>query len=227
LLFLAKKKKLSGAKFECGTITICSFVGIIEIKSGSASGNHAASDEISSTYTNQTQRRTIMIRKLSAAMLAVMMVAFFASNASAQFEKGKNYIGARIGFGAIGFGFSLGADYEYGITNPNEVGPGRIGIGGTLDWSHYSSGVYGVTWIPISVLGYYHLDLDNKNLDPFAGIGLGYWIVSSSPSGYTYSSGIEPVGQLGVRYFFQPNLAAQARIGFGASALSVGIDYKF
>lgn len=169
-----------------------------------------------------------MLRRFSAALLAASVVVLFAPKANAQFEYHKNYIGARIGVGAIGSAFSLGGDYEYGITNPGEVGPGRIGIGGTLDWSHWSDGIWSVNWIPIAVMGYYHLDLENKKLDPFAGIGLGFWIFNSSPSGWLgYSSGLSLTGQLGIRYFFQPNLAAQARLGFGASLLSVGIDYKF
>ncbi len=174
-----------------------------------------------------------MLHKLYTAFLAAFVVAAFASTASAQFEKGSNYIGARLGIGAIGSAFSFGADYEYGITNVGEVGPGRIGIGGTIDYSHWSDGFISYTWIPIGIMGYYHLDLDNKKLDPFGGLGLGYEIVNASWAGGNipwsagYSSGLFIAGQIGIRYFFQPNLAAQARLGFGASLISVGIDYKF
>jgi len=172
-----------------------------------------------------------MIRKLSTFALAAMMVAFFATKASAQFEKDKNYLGARIGLGFIGSGVSLGADYERGITNPGEVGPGRIGIGGTIDYWGWSDVYWSYSWIPIAAMGYYHLDLENKNLDLFGGLGLGYEIVSISDKvsgfsyGGSYSSGVYFTGQLGIRYFFSPNLAVQGRLGF--NILSAGVDYKF
>ncbi len=174
-----------------------------------------------------------MLRKLSAALLAATVIAVFAPKANAQFQYHKNYLGARIGVGSLGSAFSFGADYEYGITKPGEFGSGRVGVGAILDYSHWSDGFWSYTWIPIGVMGYYHLNLDNKNIDPFAGIGLGYEILNSSWSGFgfsgsaAYGSGIFFAGEIGLRYFFQPNLAAQARLGFGASLFSVGVDYKF
>lgn len=167
-------------------------------------------------------------------VVLIFAVALSTRPAAAQFEKQRNFIGARIGIGAIGSAFSFGADYEYGITNPGEVGPGRIGIGGIVDYSSWSDGLVSYSWIPIGVMGYYHLNLDNNRLDPFAGLGLGYEIFNASwkgPYGYSwsagYNSGIFVAGDVGIRYFFQPNFAIQARLGFGSSLVSAGIDYKF
>ena len=60
-----------------------------------------------------------MGRKLFVTFLAASLfaVTFAARPAAAQFEKGRSYLGARIGIGAIGSAFSFGADYEYGLTN--------------------------------------------------------------------------------------------------------------
>ncbi|MGO9480560.1 MAG: hypothetical protein ACLP05_02090 [Candidatus Kryptoniota bacterium] len=175
-----------------------------------------------------------MINKLSATLTAAFVTVILASTANAQFQKDQNFLGARIGIGSLGSAFSFGADYEYGINNPGDFGPGRVGIGATIDYSHWSDGYWSYTWIPIGVMAYYHLNLDNNKLDPFAGLGLGYEIFNSSWGGLYglsgsagYGSGVFFAGQIGIRYFFSPNLAGQARLGFGASLLSVGLDYKF
>jgi hypothetical protein len=175
------------------------------------------------------------------ALLGIVTAALwlFSQPAQAQFDKGRSYLGARIGIGYYGSAFSFGADYEYGFADVGEFGPGRVGIGGTIDYWGWSDGsgdnYWSYSWIPIGVMAYYHLNLDNRNWDPFGGIGLGYEIVNatwhSSFGSYSgtagYSSGVYLTGQIGIRYFFSPNLAAQARLGFGASLLSVGLDFKF
>jgi hypothetical protein len=177
---------------------------------------------------------------LFAIFFLLLMFAASTVPSNAQFDKGQNYVGGRIGIGYYGSAFSFGADYEYGFADVGEYGPGRIGIGGTIDYWGWSDGsgdnYWSYSWVPIGVMAYYHLNLDNRKLDPFGGVGLGYEVVTATwHSSYSslyngsagYSSGIYITGQVGVRYFFSPNLAAQARLGFGASLLSVGLDYKF
>ncbi len=178
-----------------------------------------------------------MIRKLSTVVLAAMMVAFFASKASAQFENQKNYGGVHIGLSGVGSALTLGLDYERGITNVGEVGPGIIGIGGLFDYYSYSdAGLYGKwTYIDFGVSGMYHFVLDNKKWDPFLGLVLGYEVASWSwNSGYNNfgfpsptAGGFTLGGSAGVRYFLSDNWALQARVGFGFYILAVGVDYKF
>ncbi|HEY9167646.1 MAG TPA: hypothetical protein VIS48_15940 [Candidatus Kryptonia bacterium] len=177
-----------------------------------------------------------MLRKLSALLLVGMMVAFFTSTASAQFEYGKNYAGVHVGLSGVGSALTLGLDYERGITNPGEVGPGIIGIGGLFDYYHYSEdfGGFGGGWtyIDFGVSGMYHFVLDNKKWDPFLGLVLGYEIASWSWSGISglYSptaGGFTLGGSAGIRYFLSDNWALQARVGFGFYIFAVGVDYKF
>ncbi|HUI31420.1 MAG TPA: outer membrane beta-barrel protein [Candidatus Acidoferrales bacterium] len=177
-----------------------------------------------------------MIRKLSTWLFAVMMVAFFASSASAQFENQKNYAGVHIGLSGVGSTLTLGADYERGITNPGEVGPGIIGIGGLLDYYHWSENELGFggswTYIDIGVSGMYHFVLDNKKWDPFLGLVLGYEIATWSWSGGSGLSsptagGFTLGGSAGIRYFLSDSWALQARVGFGFYIFAVGVDYKF
>jgi len=177
-----------------------------------------------------------MIRKLSTVALAAMMVAFFASKASAQFENQKNYAGAHVGLSGVGSTLTLGLDYERGITNPGEVGPGIIGLGGLFDYYHWSENQSGFggswTYIDLGVSGMYHFVLDNRKWDPFLGLVLGYEIATWSWSGVSGLSsptagGFTLGGSAGVRYFLNDNWALQARVGFGFYIFAVGVDYKF
>ncbi len=178
-----------------------------------------------------------MLRKLSVALLAGSVIALFAPKANAQFEKGMNYAGAHVGLSGVGSALTLGLDYERGITQPGEVGPGIIGIGGLFDYFTYGADeyAYGGSWtyIDFGVSGMYHFVLQDKKWDPFLGLVLGYEVASwkwnnayaglYSPSAGGFTLG----GSAGVRYFFNDNWAAQARVGFGFYILAVGVDYRF
>jgi len=181
-----------------------------------------------------------MQHKLTAALLATLVLALFAGRADAQFENRADYLGANVGLSGVGSAFTLGLDYEHGITNIGDVGPGIIGIGGLLDYFSYSYGYNYIdfpysgtlTYFDIGVSGMYHFVLDNRKWDPFLGLVLGYESVSwSAPGGAPYaspySSGLLLGGSAGVRYFFNDHWAAQARLGFGFYTLAVGVDYKF
>jgi len=186
-----------------------------------------------------------MLRKLSTSIVAAMMVALFASSASAQFENQKNYAGVHVGLSGVGSALTLGLDYERGVTDIGQVGPGIIGIGGIFDYYSYTDnpGGYGGTWtyIDIGVTGMYHFVLENRKWDPFLGIYIGDEITSWSwgdqakayyasigyPLPSETSGGISVGGSAGIRYFFNDQWAAQARVGFGFYILAVGVDYKF
>lgn len=174
-----------------------------------------------------------MFKRFYIFLLVAFILVLFTSQASAQFEQGKNYIGAHVGISSIGSVFSFGADYEYGYADVGQYGPGRVGIGGIIDYWNWSDGFWSFTWIPIGVLAYYHLNLPDKKLDLFGGLGVGYEIVTASWNGFglsgtaDYASSVTGIAQIGARYFFTPNLAAETRLGFGASVWSVGIDYKY
>ncbi len=180
-----------------------------------------------------------MGRKLFVTFLAASLfaVTFAARPAAAQFDYGRNYAGAHIGLSGVGSALTLGLDYERGITKVGEVGPGIIGIGGLFDYFSYSEDYFADagswTYIDFGVSGMYHFVLSDKKWDPFAGLVLGYEVASwkwnhaylgaYSPSAGGFTLG----GSAGVRYFFNDNWAAQARVGFGFYILAVGVDYKF
>jgi len=134
---------------------------------------------------------------------------------------------------------SVAADWGY-----NE----NISVGGILSytaskyewnnvWGNYG---YKYTWsyIIVAARGAYHLDvLHDSKIDTYGGVSLGFKIASTSET-YTGDWGLIPHttaasggGILfglfaGGRYYFSPNLAAQAEVGFGIALLNIGIAYK-
>ena len=176
---------------------------------------------------------------IPAAMAAAVL---FSAAARAQIQTGGTYLGPHIGLGSYGNGISVGGDCEYILTKPGEAGPGRIGLGGTVDYWSWSSGsgdysYWTYSWVPMGVYGAYHFIVSNQDWDLFAGLGIGYIIVNSTwhRSGGTgietdypaYSSSAYWSAVAGVRYFFSPGFAVQARLGLGAAVLSTGINARF
>jgi hypothetical protein len=78
------------------------------------------------------------------------------------------------------------------------------------------------------------MTLENPRLDPYAGLGVTYCIVSSPVDGpgldqhdVTARANALFIGaHLGARYFVKPNFAVQAESGAGLGALSLGVTRK-
>ena len=51
-----------------------------------------------------------------------------------------------------------------------------------------------------------------------------YWAIGAPTVSASY---LEFGGFVGGRYYFSPNLAAQAELGYGLGILNIGIAYKF
>lgn len=154
------------------------------------------------------------------------------------FKEGHLYVGPRVWAGVYGT-MAFGVSAEKSLGGPRkDLGNGRIGVGGGVDMYSYSAGYAGYRWsyrvIPVSGFANYHMTLRNPRLDPYAGLGLGYYIVSSSVDGpgldhYDVSARANALfigAHLGARYFVKPNLAVQAETGVGLGSLAVGVTWK-
>ncbi len=78
--------------------------------------------------------------------------------------------------------------------------------------------------------------LDNNKLDPYLGVILGYDVGTFDLGEYDNFFGDTTYGgvvfgvQFGVRYWFSPSMAVNARLGTGSnsgSSLDLGVDFKF
>ncbi len=175
------------------------------------------------------------VRGTAVAAAMTLLTAFSAgaqatSTTGPGFNVGSTDIGPTIGLGGIGAAsFAIGGRFERGIKALPEMNNGVLGIGISADWYNYNESFIGTdydfTYIPIAATANYHFALENKKLDPFIGLGLGYLIVNTPYSG-SYNSGIYFVGRLGLRYFLTQSMAFYTDVGAGAAAINVGLTWR-
>lgn len=173
-------------------------------------------------------RRTLSV---TAALLAALVLP---AGANAQFTQGQRYVGVHVGLSGVGSAAALGVNGEIAYHD-------RIGIGAWADtWSYgesFGTALGTVSWdvryIALAGTGSYHIPIESSpKWDPFIGLALGYYVVTSESrglTGVTYSGDASRVfigGFGGTRYAFNDNLSGVARLGFGASYLTLGVDLR-
>lgn len=165
-----------------------------------------------------------------------------------QFQNSTTVLNAGIGFGGTLDGWgnqspSLSASIEKGFWDIS--GPGVISLGAYLGtqtsrYNDYWGSYYSQRWryTIIGARGAYHYNgfSNIPELDLYAGAMLSYNILSYSYTdangnrykarGANWNSGLGLTGFLGGRWFFKDNLAAYAEVGYGISALSIGVSFK-
>jgi hypothetical protein len=182
-----------------------------------------------------------MKRILLISMLLFIVVGLSFSQMA--YNKGDQVVSLGLGIGGFAGAYgSTGIAFSGGYENAIHE---NISLGGIVGYSSSTEDIYGswgwkYTYILIGARGAYHFDvLHNSNIDTYAGVMLGYNIVSSSETGtnpyagypgYTVSSASASYilfgAFIGGRYYFNPNLAAQVELGYGVGFLNVGIAYK-
>jgi hypothetical protein len=190
---------------------------------------------------SNTSRRGVMNKVIAVGVLVVLVVTAggpgYAQNA---FNQKDMVLSAGLGFGMEGlYGSStlppIFVAFETGLPSVE-----KVTVGGIVAYSGSSADFPGGSWkykyIVIAARGSYHFLENNKDIDAYAGAGLGYDIVSSS---VTYTNpAIHPFGysagasyfffdiHAGARYYFTPKLAAMGELGYGAGFLRLGLSYK-
>jgi hypothetical protein len=177
-------------------------------------------------------------------------------NVNAQaLEKGDNLI--NIGFGIDPYyNYYKGPGYRRTAVGPvtlsyehiltDVLGVGRIGVGGLVGQSFYTTKYYDGNYYDykyrtirtaIIARAAYHFDIPVKGLDLYAGLGFGAYI--NSHREWKKHHGIHDYENRwssanfafsiygGVRYFFNDNVGIFAEFGYGISALNAGISFKF
>jgi hypothetical protein len=189
---------------------------------------------VKNLFSSLTHSITMRIKHFILSGLFVCALLLSPRISSAQFVNGKVYLGPHIGLSAVGSSPAFGVNFEAPITQPGKVGPGMLGISARIDYWSWSYGFLTdnatYTYITVAALVNYHLLLEDKTWDPFVGLGLAYIHTSFSWPGSEafnniYPSYITIVGTAGVRYFFSPNFAARAMLGFGVTFVTVGVDF--
>lgn len=194
--------------------------------------------------------------------IGILLLSFFIVPAtfSQAFEKGANYITLGFGLDPYGKAFkikdgyghrntSLGPiilAYEHGITDL--LGIGRIGVGGAVAQSFYTSksykdkGAYIYEYksntyrTSLALRAAYHFDFGVEKMDVYAGVGEALHVYSDTQSYddpdqfYKRKSvrvGGGPSVFGGIRYFFANGFGIYAEAGYDISALNGGFVFKF
>ncbi|HEX7049866.1 MAG TPA: outer membrane beta-barrel protein [Longimicrobiales bacterium] len=143
------------------------------------------------------------------------------------FRLGYTDVGATIGVGGIGAAsVAIGLRGEHALRSMPDLGDGLIGIQVGVDYYSWSEPGFKWSYIPIGATANYHFQLENKKLDPFAGLGLGYSIVSCSYSGLgdlCSGSALYFIGRAGARYFLNEKLSLYGDVGAGAATVNLGV----
>ncbi|MDR2910675.1 MAG: hypothetical protein LBV47_04835 [Bacteroidales bacterium] len=175
----------------------------------------------------------------------VILFAVSVTNAQDVFKKGDLVFNAGVGvnnslYSGNGYKSTIpvAISGEYGVAE-NLIGGdnGSIGVGGYLGYtgSKYDAGIadFSVKYssIIVGARGTFHYQFVNK-LDTYAGLMLGYDVVSSKVTGtlaggYAASaSGFSSSFFLGARYWFAPAVGAFAELGSGISNCTLGVAFR-
>ena len=143
------------------------------------------------------------------------------------------YLNAGIGLATYyGGGLPLGISVEVAAKN-------NFSVGGSIDYYRYNYGYYsgGYNFVYAGARGSYHLgealNVQNNSFDPYIGASLGFRYAGggSSYSYYDYGSGYNSglfVGlHVGARFMVAPKVGAFAEVGYGVSAVKLGLAAKF
>lgn len=187
------------------------------------------------------------MKKLFTILLVSMLSLSVVQAQESMFDLGDNVVSLGIGFGSSlysGTYYSSGVPpvsiaFEHGILD-EILEKGVIGIGGALGYTSYKYryDYFGGTWgwnystFYFGALGSFHYPLLDK-LDTYAGIGLGYRILTTKEYGdipgteYSGASGgFQFAAYIGARYYFTDNLAAFLQLGYSIAYVNLGISIK-
>ncbi|GAB3990084.1 hypothetical protein GCM10028807_16480 [Spirosoma daeguense] len=146
------------------------------------------------------------------------------------------YLNLGIGLATYyGGGVPIGLSYEASLkSNKN------FSVGASLDYFRYNYGYYSshYNFIYAGARASYHLgealNTQNDKFDPYIGATLGFRYAGYSDSygydysyGSSYNSGLYLGVHLGSRFMFSDKIGAFAEVGYGVSALKLGLTAKF
>ncbi len=185
-------------------------------------------------------------------IIAIVLVGFFSfpllKAQESMFNLGDKIVNIGIGLGSrYGIGTyskttvpPISISYEQGILD-EILEKGVIGVGAYLGYTSYkwtyvasSFGDYGwkYTNIIVGARGSFHYPVLD-NLDTYAGILLGYNIVTSNEFGTTSGFFDSPdtgrvafSGYVGGRYYFSDQFSGFAELGFGIAYLTLGLGIR-
>lgn len=153
----------------------------------------------------------------------------------AQHDEGQSNINIGIGFAAFGLSGDatvppVSASYEYGINDEISVG---AFLGYTASEQDLIFAKANYTYLVIGARAAYHKEFID-DVDTYAGLMVAYNSVGFSIDDPAFEnffdtdlSGVLPGVYLGARYHFTDNIGAFLELGYGVSAVNLGVCIKF
>ncbi len=182
------------------------------------------------------------MKKLSLLVIAIFSVSLM--QAQTPFKKGDKVVNVGIGlntYDVIGKTTipPLSVSFDYGVKDELFDEKSSLSVGGYLGYyaskttfHHAVNGEYGSKFsnILLGARGAVHYDFVEK-LDTYGGLMLGYNVASASNYGdygnlSVSAGGFIFSGYLGARYYFTESIAGFLELGYGLSALEVGVAFK-
>ncbi|PID88663.1 MAG: hypothetical protein CSB03_00185 [Bacteroidia bacterium] len=176
-------------------------------------------------------------------LLFFVLLTAFAAQAQTSNQKGDLFLNAGVGIGTYGATnlsippITVSADYTLKDKLFDEYS--SLSAGAYLGYYGTSSsyGAFSSRWsnFLLGGRGAVHYSFVDK-LDTYAGLMLGYDIVSYTTKGELRSVNLNDSSSngnfifsafVGARYFFTETIGAYAEIGYGLSALELGVSFKF
>lgn len=161
----------------------------------------------------------------------------YKAGAGAPFEKGNMVAAAAVYLGGIAgyYGSTsvppLTASLDYFINDKITVG-GLFGFAqSSYDFGYLTSDYkWTYTYYALLARGMYHFHevIPDLPFDPYAGLALGYNVVTVSGTNTSSASGSYLLFGVtaGARYWFTPKLAGQLELGYGLGIISLGLAYR-
>lgn len=185
--------------------------------------------------------------KIKKPILLFSILILIANHSKAQsFNVGDKVGGIGIGIGGSYSVFNgasqspgFGIFYDQGVTE--NVGPGVIGVGAYVGHKSFRRNYAGgyrqrLSYTIVGARGTYHWQFHElKELDTYAGLMLAMNFASyrdnsdNYPGLITahYGSYLSATLFVGARYYFTPQVAAFAEVGYGIAYLTLGAAFKF
>ena len=183
-----------------------------------------------------------MKRTLGVLLFACILIVNLNAEYPTAFQPGEKIVQAGLGFGMMGvYGDVVIPPISLSIDMAKEIEGYPISYGAIIGlakseygYSSWTGDKWAYTYFLIGARAAYHLKLESDKIDPYGGLMLGYNIVSfNEPSGWdpswNYSGGDSYLMYGfygGARYFFNPNMAVYAELGYGFGYLNLGLSFK-
>jgi hypothetical protein len=156
------------------------------------------------------------------------------------FNQSNKLLNVGVGLSSYYYGNPIGLSFESGVSENISVGGQFDYNSGNYDGYYGSSYRWGYSAYYLGIRGSYHvnqlLKINSKNVDLYAGVGLGYqrfrWDDESYGYGYGYNynyrSGLFFNYFIGGKYYFTDKIGGFLELGYtGLSSARVGLAVKF